>query len=29
LAVENDGLKVALLLITVQFGLINGFRGQN
>jgi hypothetical protein len=29
LALENDGLKVALLLIAVQFGLIKGFRGQN
>jgi hypothetical protein len=29
LAVENNGLKVALLVIKAQFGLINGFRGQN
>jgi len=29
LAVENDGLRVGLLVITVQFSLINGFRGQN
>jgi hypothetical protein len=28
LEVENDGLKVALLVIAAQFSLINGFRGQ-
>jgi hypothetical protein len=28
LEVENDGLKIALLVIATQFSLINGFRGQ-